>query len=90
MEDVIKDITESITGLCNALNIQFDDTMIDFMSRMRNQDKKQRYKGLDRGELAKWKDWQNCYDGFFVENNYDIPFLFGEVEPLIKRFGYGI
>lgn len=89
MEDFLEDIESATKTLCCALGLPYKSEMLDFMSRMRNPDKKKRYKGVDKKELAKWRNWETCYDGFFLKGDYDILGLFAAVKPIVDEFEYG-
>lgn len=89
LEDILKSPSLQIKQLCNRLGIAFDERMLSFPNRMRNPYKKARYKGIDKSQIALYKDWKNVYGGFFKgRSNYNIPELFEEVEPIRKYFGY--
>ena len=62
--------------------------MFLFYERMRNADKKGRYSGIDASEVAKWRTWRKCYEGFFADGRYDIESLFTAVGDLVQEFGY--
>lgn len=88
MEDYICDQERVIRNICDFCKIEYKEKMKDFMSRMRNSFKKNRYNSLDKNELYKWKNWENIYDGWFVSNNIDMNYNFELIKELIIGFKY--
>ncbi len=88
LEDVLLNIEEETKKMCDFLNITYEKRMCNFPDRMRNPDKKKRYKTVDKTQISLWKEWKTIYSGFFSENNYPIRELFDSVNLLIKEFGY--
>lgn len=86
MEDVINDIVTETKKMCNFVGITYQEDMIKFYERMRNQNKSKRYSGIDKGEVDKYLNWKTAYDGFFV--NYDMESLFRQLNVYSKYFGY--
>jgi len=88
MEDIILNIEKESKRICNFLNISYNENMLNFMIRMRNVHKRQRYTTLDKGQLELWKKWETIYDGFFTKNQFNIEELFNRVKPIVKYFKY--
>ena len=88
MEDVIEDPQKMSKELCKFLGVSYSPEMPDFVSRMRTGAKRRRYKTVDKGEIAKWKNWKTIYKGFFRKNAYNVPGLFAQVKDINQYFGY--
>lgn len=88
MEDTILHPVKTAKKMCRHLDIQYHQAMPNFTERMRNKSKRARYKTIDTGELAKWKEWQTAYDGFFSTHGYDMESLFKRVEIINRHLGY--
>ena len=88
MEDVISNIENETKRLCDFLGINYTLEMLNFMDRMRVEAKKNRYKGLDKGQIGLWKNWNKIYDEFFSDNKYPIIEMFKKVEYLVTYFNY--
>ena len=85
MEDIITDFEGTITDVCEFLDIPYEKNMETFYTRMRNT-KKRRYKTLDKGEVSKWQNWKDAYNGFF--KNTDLDLLFSELQHEVEWFDY--
>jgi len=88
MEDMILETKKTAKEMCDFLQIDFHDDMVNFPSRMRNSFKLKRYKGIDKSQVGLWRDWENVYDGWFVKRGYDMESLFKEIKPIIEYFNY--
>lgn len=88
MENIIRDIEKETKQMCEFLNIPFEEGMTKFWERMRNKKKRERYKGLDKSQLEMWRHWEMVYDGWLAKRGFDIPKLFGDMNPFIKAFNY--
>jgi hypothetical protein len=86
MENIINDITTETHKMCNFVNITYQDNMIKFYERMRNQNKSKRYSGIDKGEIDKYLNWKTAYNGFFA--TYDMESFFKQLNVYSKYFGY--
>lgn len=86
MEDMVCNGTETAQQLAAYAGVRYIDGMERFWERMRNEHKRQRYQTLDWSQIAMWKHWQDCYDGWL--QRYDMEFLFRELEPFVRAFGY--
>ena len=89
MEEFIVDTKTSCNKMCEFLNVKFVEEMLHPYKHMRHEGKRNRYKSIDSGQLALWKNWKEVYGGFFVKNSIDVESLFTEVKPLVEIFGYG-
>ncbi len=90
MEDILSNFESTILKLCDFLQISYNEQMKFFYKRMRNITKKERYSKIDKGELAKWRNWQSVYNGFFIKEKIDLPKLFENLKPVIEFFNYQI
>ena len=89
MEDMVLETEKISKALCEFLDIPYEESMVNFPSRIQNQYKKKRYGNkIDEGQVALWKNWEVIYDGFFVNNKYDMEETFSEVDDMISFFGY--
>lgn len=89
MEDFILDLEAKTKEMCEALSLPYNVKMLDFMDRMRNPQKKQRYKKtVDKSQIAIWKNWRTAYDGYFQTKQFDIEKLFQDLDSYIEYFGY--
>jgi hypothetical protein len=88
MEDMINDVVNATEKMCSFLEISYHHEMINFISRMRNQNKSSRYSSIDKNEIDKYKNWKTVYDGFFTKKNYDMESFFKRLNVYSKYFGY--
>jgi hypothetical protein len=88
MENIITDIIKTTVEICQWLDIPFEDNMLNFQSRIRNQFKKARYKGLDKSQISLWKNWNHIYDGWFKDKEEDVIKVFNAISPITKYFKY--
>lgn len=88
MEDIINSLENTTKKMCYFIEIDYEPLMCDFADRIRVQVKKDRYKQLDKNQVEIWRNWQTSYNGFFVENNYQIDTLFNQIQYLIDYFNY--
>jgi len=88
MEDIINDVASETKRMCNFIGISYQENMINFTDRMRNQSKSSRYSNIDKNEIDKYKNWKTVYDGFFEKKNYDMDLFFKRLEVYIKYFNY--
>jgi hypothetical protein len=88
MEDIINSIKNETKKMCHFLDLKYDPKMLDFVDRMRNKDKKKRYKKLDKNQIGLWKRRTEIYNGFFKENKYPLEELFEKVKIIRDYFGY--
>jgi hypothetical protein len=88
MEDVILDIERESKRLCRKLNLDWEGAMTHPVPRLRQKEKRKRYKNLDKKQIGLWKRWQEVYDGFFSKNDYAILSLFKKIDPIRQEFLY--
>ncbi|MFX1311003.1 MAG: sulfotransferase [Promethearchaeota archaeon] len=88
MEEVISNFESTIMKVCEFLKIKYNEQMKFFYKRMRNKKKRERYNKIDKGELAKWTNWQSIYNGFFIKEKINLPQIFEKLEPIIDYFNY--
>ena len=88
MENVILNFEETISQVCNFLEIEFEDNMNNFTNRYRVSHKANRYKKLDNKQVGLWKRRNEIYGGFFKTHNIDLDSLFDKLGKYQKEFGY--
>jgi len=90
MEDMILNTENVAKGLCEFLNVEYDDKMINFPNRIKNQQKVKRYgRKINKGQVALWENWGTAYGGYFKDNNLDMDKHFESVVDIIEYFDYG-
>ena len=100
MENVIKDVQKETRAMCTFLGIPYAPSMCDFYHRYRNEDKANRYKKIDEGQLALYKRVDTIYEGYFQNPQtlwhfnadegqyYNLNTLFEALKPCIEYFNY--
>lgn len=90
MEDIVLEPTETSKKLCEQLSIEYDENMVEFPKRMKNEWKIRRYgREIDKKQVSLWENWKEVYNAFFVENKFDMEQHFNDVDHLVKYFNYG-
>lgn len=69
MEDVILDFERTMRALCLFCGVEWREGMHDFWKYVRTPEKRERYNGLDKSQVALWKHWSDVYDGFFADRD---------------------
>jgi hypothetical protein len=89
MEDVLLDLEPTVSRMCDFLGIKMTPTMLDYIGRFRHKKYKAIYEGkVDKSRIALWTDWEESYSGFFKTEPADMPYIFEQLTPIIKEFGY--
>lgn len=87
METLLENPEEAAKNLASQTNLVYNPEMLSFASRMRNSNKKSRYKGIDKSQLSLHERKEEVYNGFFKD--YDFGNLDIVAEHLNKFFNYG-
>lgn len=90
MEDVLTDPERIGKELCEWLGLKFYRGMTFFWKRMRNRHKARRYKGIDKSQIAMWKNWRLYEGGWFVQRQMDLDLVFPKVENIARYFDYEV
>jgi len=88
MEDLIMAPKEQLKIICNFLQVNYTDDLLDFESNATKKNLTKRYKGLDKSQIGLYKNWETAYDGFLTKIDFDMLDVFKYMEPLIEYFGY--
>ena len=70
MEALLNNPETSARMLSDQLNLTYTPNMLSFASRMRNTNKKSRYKGIDKSQISLYDRKAEVYNGFFKDYNF--------------------
>jgi hypothetical protein len=90
MEDIINNFDDIIKKICEYSNITFEESMRKFTSRYRLTSQSNRYKNLDKKQIAMYQRRNEIYNGFFETHDIDLDELFGYLQKYLLRFDYEI
>tara|TARA_R110002074_G_scaffold102179_3_gene220738 strand:+ start:6191 stop:6835 length:645 start_codon:yes stop_codon:yes gene_type:complete len=90
MEDVINNFDDIIKKICDYSNITFEEPMRKFTSRYRLTSQSNRYKNLDKKQIATHLRRNEIYNGFFKTHDIDLDELFGYLRKYLLRFDYKV
>ena len=87
-EDVILKTEETARNLATWLGVDYSPNMLQFPEYVRQPQKRGRYRTIDPGEVAKWKQWQTAYDGWFVKQGIVPTDIWAGLEDVTALLGY--
>tara|TARA_R110000868_G_scaffold157732_3_gene385171 strand:- start:229 stop:942 length:714 start_codon:yes stop_codon:yes gene_type:complete len=88
MEDLILNQIGTLKEICSFLDVPYEEGMVDFVPRMRNEFKRNRYKTLDKSQVSLWKNGDDVYDGFFKNYEMSLSYIIDRCEELVGYMGY--
>lgn len=88
MEYLIKNPVKELKEICEFLQINYTDEMLDFRHNLKKKNLRERYKGLDTSQIGLYKKWDKAYDGFLTKVPFRMEDLFFYMKPLVKYFKY--
>ena len=88
MEYLLKNPTKELKEICEFLQINYTDELLDYRHNLKKKELKERYKGLDTSQIGLYKKWEKAYDGFLTKVPFKMEDLFSYMKPLTKYFGY--
>jgi len=89
MEYLIKNPQKELKEICEFLQINYTEDLLDFRHNIAKKNLKDRYKGLDTSQIKLYKKWQKTYDGKLTQINFDMEDVFKYLKPITKYFKYG-
>lgn len=90
MEYLIKNPQKELKEICEFLQINYSEEMLDFRHNLVKKNLKDRYRGLDTSQIKLYKKWQKAYDGRLTQIDFDMESLFKYLQPIIKYFKYEV
>jgi hypothetical protein len=90
MEYLINNPTKELKEVCEFLNINYTEDMLDFRHNIKKKKLKDRYKVLDTSQIGLYKKWQKAYDGFLTQIPFNMEDLFAFLNPLTLYFKYEV
>lgn len=88
MEALLKNPKKELWEICEFLQINYTDDLLDFRHNLKKKELKERYKGLDTSQIKLYKKWRKAYDGVLTRVDFNMEDLFKYMKPLITYFKY--
>ena len=90
MEYLIKNPQKELKEICEFLQINYTEDLLDFRHNLAKKNLKTRYKGLDTSQIKLYRKWQKAYDGKLTQIDFDMEDVFKYLKPITKYFKYEV
>jgi len=90
MEYLIKNPKTELKGICDFLQINYTEDLLDFRHNLAKKNLKTRYRGLDTSQIKLYKKWQKAYEGKLTQIDFDMEDVFKYLKPITKYFKYEV
>ncbi len=88
MEYLLKNPRKELKEICEFLQINFTEDLLDFRHNIQKPELRERYKGLDTSQIKLYRKWKKAYDGMLIHVDFDIEEVFKYLQPITKYFKY--
>ncbi len=90
MEYLIKSPQKELKEICEFLQVNYTEDLLDFRHNMAKKNLNTRYKGLDTSQIKLHKKWKKAYDGKLTQVDFNMEDVFTYLKPITKYFKYEV
>ena len=90
MEYLLKNPKTELKGICDFLQVNYTEDLLDFRHNLAKKNLKTRYRGLDTSQIKLYKKWQKAYEGKLTQIDFDMEDVFKYIKPITKYFKYEV
>ncbi len=90
MEYLLKNPRTELKRVCEFLQINFTEDLLDFRHNFKKKSLKEQYKTLDTSRIGLYKKWQKAYNGKLTQVPFDMNAVFDYLKPITKYFKYEV
>jgi hypothetical protein len=88
MEYLLKNPRKELKEVCEFLQINFTEDLLDFNHNLKKKSLKEQYKNLDTSRIGLYRKWKKAYDGYLSQTDIGMNMLFDYLKPMTQYFKY--